>query len=269
MNKKDKVIEFWNNASCGEEAFYNKDSEGLNYLFEERERYRLEPYIVDFASFASYSQKLVLEIGVGLGCDHVMFARHGAQLHGIDLTDRGISNTQRRLNYYSLDSELTLGDAECLAFGNEIFDLVYSWGVIHHSPDTPKAISEIHRVLKKNGEAKIMIYNKFSIVGYMLWLRYALFTGKFWMGLDEIYSKYLESPGTKAYTVDQAKAMFSIFSEVNIRTTLTHGDLLESEVAGQRHRGIFLRLGRILMPRFIIRKCLPNAGLFMLITARK
>ena len=145
---------------------------------------------------------------------------------------------------------------------------MYSWGVLHHSPDTPKAIAEVWRVLKRGGGASIMIYHKWSMVGLMLWVRYALFGLRPWLTLNQIYARYLESPGTKAYSVAEARQLFSKFSEVEISTPLGHGDLLESNV-GQRHRGMALSLVRKVWPRRLIRRFLPNAGLAMLITARK
>jgi hypothetical protein len=113
-----------------------------------------------------------------------------------------------------------------------------------------------------------MIYHKHSLVGYMLWLRYALLPAKPWRSLNDIFSKHLESPGTKAYTVDEARRMFSRFNDVTISTVLTHGDLLESD-AGQRHRGRLLSLAKRLWPRRLLRAMLPGHGLFMLIEARK
>ena len=93
----------------------------------------------------------VLEIGVGLGADHHQFAAAGAELFGIDLTERAIAHTQHRLTVFGLKSDLAVGDAENLNFPDESFDKVYSWGVLHHSPDTPKAIAEVWRVLKRGG----------------------------------------------------------------------------------------------------------------------
>ena len=113
-----------------------------------------------------------------------------------------------------------------------------------------------------------MVYHKWSIVGLMLWVRYALLGLKPWLPLQEIYARYLESPGTKSYSVAEARKLFDDFSQVQIRTVLTHGDLLESD-AGQRHRGLLLTLARKLWPRRLIRRLLPGAGLFMLIEARK
>lgn len=113
-----------------------------------------------------------------------------------------------------------------------------------------------------------MIYHKWRLVGLMLWVRYALLGLKPWLPLRAIYARYLESPGTKAYSVAEARRLFAAFSDVRIRTVLTHGDLLESD-AGQRHRGALLDLARKLWPRGLIRRLAPGAGLFMLIEARK
>ena len=138
----------------------------------------------------------------------------------------------------------------------------------HHSPDTPKALFEVWRVLRPGGIAKIMIYHKWSLVGYMLWLRYALMRFRPWTSLANIYSKYLESPGTKAYTVREAREMFSAFKSVDVRIVLTHGDLLES-AAGQRHGGILLSVARLIWPRNLLRKWAKGHGLFILIQAIK
>lgn len=264
---KNQVHDFWNNASCGEDLYLtNNDRAG--FALQAEERYRLEPYIHDFAGFASSFGLRVLEIGVGLGADHQCFAEAGADLYGVDLTERAIEHTRRRLEVFELKSNLSVGDAEALEFPTESFDLVYSWGVLHHSPDTQKAITEVWRVLKKGGCARVMIYHKYSMIGLMLWLRYALLLGKPFRSLTSIYSEYLESPGTKAYSVTEALSLFSAFSNVSIKTILTHGDLLDSR-AGQRHAGLLISLARLIWPRRLIKKCFPAAGLFMLIDASK
>lgn len=265
--EKRQVQEFWSRASCGEDLYLQG---GNRFAFEAQAeaRYRLEPFIQEFAQFKSTTGLRVLEIGVGLGADHQRFAEAGADLHGIDLTERAVEHTRNRLNQFGLSSNLSTGDAENLRLPNNSFDLVYSWGVLHHSPNTPKAIAEVHRVLKPNGVAKIMIYHKWSMVGLMLWLRYALLAGRPWLSLRSIYAKHLESPGTKAYSVAEARSLFVAFNQVTIATVLTHGDLLES-AAGQRHSGLALSLARRIWPRQLIRRLFPNAGLFMLIEATK
>lgn len=264
---KKKVHDFWNEASCGENLYLlNADRAG--YEAQARTRYELEPYIFDLARFEEARGKRVLEIGVGLGADHQKFAEAGAELYGIDLTERAIDHTRRRLAAFGLSSRLAVGDAENLDFPQETFDLVYAWGVLHHSPDTPRAISEVWRVLKPGGVAKIMIYHKWSMVGLMLWVRYALLRFRPWIPLSTIYSRYLESPGTKAYSVGEARELLAAFSEVRISTRLGHGDLLESQ-AGQRHRGVLLALARKIWPRALLKRFFPTMGLGMLIEARK
>ena len=264
---KQQVQDFWNKASCGEELYLaSADRDG--YETQSQSRYELEPFILELARFEGARDKLVLEIGVGLGADHQKFAEAGAKLHGIDLTERAIEHTLRRLAAYGLTSELAVGDAENLTFSDESFDLVYSWGVLHHSPDTPKAIAEVWRVLKLGGQARVMIYHKWSLVGFMLWIRYAILGLRPWLSLKEIYARYLESPGTKAYSIREARTMFAGFREVQIKTLLGHGDLLNSE-AGQRHRGVLLSHARKIWPRALLKRLFPTMGLFMLIEARK
>ena len=162
-----------------------------------------------------------------------------------------------------------MADAEDLPFENESFDWVYSWGVLHHTPNTERAVAEASRVLKPGGTAKIMIYHKYSFVGFMLWIRYALVGLKPMTPLNQIYSQYLESPGTKAYSIAEARKLFAgKFTTFDIRVVLTHGDLLSSAV-GQRHRGLVLQVARLIWPRWLIRRFFNNYGLFMLITATK
>ena len=264
---KRAVREFWQAASCGE-RLYLETAERAGYMRQAEERYRLEPFIADFARFEASRGLRVLEIGVGLGADHQRFAEAGARLTGIDLTERAVEHTRRRLSLFALSSNLSVGDAEALDFPDASFDVVYSWGVLHHSPDTPRAIDEVRRVLKPGGIARIMIYHTWSMIGFMLWVRYALLRLRPWTSMRTLYARHLESPGTKAYSIAEARWLMRRFESVRIRTVLTHGDLLSSD-AGQRHRGPALTMARALWPRRLIQTMLPRAGLFMLIEARK
>lgn len=264
---KKEVYEYWNAVSCGEEQ-YLEGAERDDYLRQAKVRYGLEPRIPKFAEFDKYKGEKVLEIGVGLGADHQAFAEAGAELYGIDLTERAIEHTSRRMSLFGLNSRLQVADAENPPFEDESFDLVYSWGVLHHTPDTRKAIEEIYRVLKPGGELKIMIYHKRSLVGYMLWVRYALMRLKPGTTLDEIYGKHLESPGTKAYSIEEAESMLAGFKDITIRIALSHGDLLTPEV-GRGHRGYLLTIARTIWPRKMIQRYLERYGLFMMIAARK
>lgn len=264
---KEAVRKFWNGASCGENLYLSGRSRA-DFETHSRVRYEIEPYIKEFADFGNYKGKKVLEIGVGLGADHQKFAEAGASLHGVDLTERAIQNTKKRFELFSLRSELKVADAENLPFEDKSFDLVYSWGVLHYSSDTGRAIDEVYRILRDGGEAKVMIYHKWSLVGYMLWIRYALLRLKPTMSLRQVYKQYLESPNANAYSIDEARNLFRKFKNVEIDTVLTHVDLLTSDV-GQLHRGAVLTIARYIWPRWAIKRCFKKHGLFMLIKAKR
>jgi len=265
---KEEVRAFWDAAACGE--VYAEGAALEQRLERQRQlRYQLEPYIFDFARFSDGASRDVLEIGVGMGADHLEWANARPRtLTGIDLTSRAIELTHARLAARRLSSDLRVADAEDLPFADGSFDIVYSWGVLHHSPDTAKAVREVHRVLRPGGSARIMVYHKHSIVGYMLWLRYALLAGRPGRSLDDLYAHHLESPGTKAFTLDQVRGMFTAFTQVTARTQLSFGDLLQGAV-GQRHGGILLRAAKATWPRWLIRRLFGAHGLMALVEAVK
>jgi ubiquinone/menaquinone biosynthesis C-methylase UbiE len=268
QSMKTAVHDFWNRASCGE-VYASGEAYAQQLKVQAQARYALEPYIFELARFEEGCGKDVLEIGVGMGADHLEWAKsHPNSLSGVDLTERAIEHTSTRMSIGGFVSDLRVADAEDLPFFEESFDLVYSWGVLHHSPNTPAAVREVWRVLRPGGIARIMIYHKHSIVGYLLWIRYALLTGRLDRGLEEIYAKYLESPGTKAFTPAEARQMFAGFRETSICTRLAFGDLLEGAV-GQRHGGVPLRLAKRLWPRWLLRRIMPGHGLILWVEARK
>ena len=121
-NVKQQVRDFWNEASCGEKLYLTSDDRS-GFEAQSRKRYELEPIILDFAQFADYTGKKVLEIGVGLGADHQKFAEAGAELFGIDLTDRAVAHTRNRFECFGLSSKLDVGDAENLTFKDDTFDV--------------------------------------------------------------------------------------------------------------------------------------------------
>jgi ubiquinone/menaquinone biosynthesis C-methylase UbiE len=265
---KAQVRDFWDEKSCGE-VYATGESEKHYYESQSRARYELEPYVREFARFHEGQGKDVLEIGVGMGADHIEWAKAKPRLlAGIDLTPRAIEHTRKRLDIYGLKSEVRVGDAERLPFEDRSFDLVYSWGVLHHSPDTPKAVDEVFRVLRAGGTARIMIYHKYSLTGYMLWARYGPLAGRPFRSLNDIYSECLESPGTTAYSTEEARAMFGRFSTVSLRTQLCFGDLLQGAV-GQRHGGMLLSAAKKFWPRWLLKRVFKNHGLDLLIEATK
>lgn len=265
---KDEVRDFWEAASCGDVYAQGADlRERLEA--QAKVRYELEPFIFRFADFASGAGRDVLEIGVGMGADHLEWAKAKPRsLTGIDLTERAVAYTTSRLALYGLSSDVKVGDAENLPFAADSFDIVYSWGVLHHSPNTARAIAEVHRVLRPGGTARVMVYNRHSVVGALLWLRYGLLAGKPGMKMEQVYAEQLESPGTKAYTQEQARELFRGFTRVTTSVELSCGDLLTG-AAGQRHQGGLLSLARRVWPRALIERTMKNRGLFLLVEAVK
>jgi ubiquinone/menaquinone biosynthesis C-methylase UbiE len=159
---KERVREFWQQHPCGTK--FSDAEMGSREFFEriERHRYEKEWHIPGAAGFAGTRGLKVLEIGCGLGTDGAQFARAGADYTGIDLTEAAIDLARRRFALSGLKGDFRVSDAEKLDFPNDSFDIVYSHGVLHHTPDIESAISEIHRVLKPGGRAVVMLYHRGS-----------------------------------------------------------------------------------------------------------
>ncbi|MDD5596183.1 MAG: class I SAM-dependent methyltransferase [Candidatus Omnitrophica bacterium] len=162
---KNKVRAWWDSSPCcGSHA--NSDW-GSKEFFEQVDLYKdtYEPFTNAIARYPNWRGKQVLEIGVGLGKDFSRFAGNGAKATGIDLSGKSLELTQKRLKLFNLKGNLCVADAEELPFKDNVFDLVFSWGVLHHTPATGKAIREIYRCLKPDyGKAIVMLYNKHSFL---------------------------------------------------------------------------------------------------------
>lgn len=159
---KERVREFWQAHPCGTK--FSDAEMGTREFFErvEQHRYTKESHILAAGDFANAGGLKVLEIGCGLGTDGAQFAKAGADYTGIDLTEASIELARKRFELFGLKGEFRVADAERLDFAGESFDLVYSHGVLHHTPDIDAAIREIHRVLKPRGQARIMLYHRDS-----------------------------------------------------------------------------------------------------------
>src|SRR5207253_3046892 len=141
--------------------------------------------------------------GVGAGSDFYNWVNNGALAVGIDLTQSAIDLTEERLEINEIQPEryqVRVADAEMLTFDQEQFDIVYSWGVLHHTPNTVAAFNQTFRVLKHGGTLKAMIYHIPSWTGYMLWIRYALLRGRPFSSVKKTVFHHLVSTGTKVYT---------------------------------------------------------------------
>ena len=161
-NLKERVRAFWQANPCGTKFADAPPGTRRFYELVEDHRYQKEWHIPQAAGFASAQGLKVLEIGCGLGTDGAQFARAGADYTGVDLTDAAIELAQKRFDLFNLPGKFQTADAEKLDFADDSFDLVYSHGVLHHTPDTERAVREIYRVLRPGGRAVVMLYHRDS-----------------------------------------------------------------------------------------------------------
>src|SRR5438874_3526503 len=159
---KQRVRAFWQTRPCGTKFSDTEMSTREFFASVEAHRYTKEWHIPVAANFAATRGLKVLEIGCGMGTDGAQFAKAGADYTGIDLTEALIELARKRFALSHLNGEFRVSDAENLDFEDESFDLVYSHGVLHHTPDIEGAVREIHRVLKPGGRAIIMLYQRGS-----------------------------------------------------------------------------------------------------------
>jgi 2-polyprenyl-3-methyl-5-hydroxy-6-metoxy-1,4-benzoquinol methylase len=160
------VREFWEEHPCGEDTATAEEPPEY-FLDVERYRYTNAPFIPGAAEFSRFEGRRVLEIGCGIGTDGAQFALAGAEYVGVDLTQAAVDLARRNFAARGLNGDIEVADARELPFGAEAFDHVYSFGVIHHSPEPRRIVEEILRVLKPRGTVTVMLYNRTSINYYV------------------------------------------------------------------------------------------------------
>ena len=160
--------------------------------------------------FEKLKGKRVLEIGCGLGLHSQLIAEAGARLTSIDLTPRAVGLTQKRMALKDIQSDVRVMDAENMEFEANEFDFIWSWGVIHHSAQTERIVSEVFRVLKPAGEFRSMVYHKRSINALGILTR-GLLTGKFFKGMssEEVFNIYSDGYTARFYSAAEFGSMLS------------------------------------------------------------
>jgi SAM-dependent methyltransferase len=218
----------WSEDPAG--AVYGHEHEfGTRDFFDAVERHRYNeyaPWMPEVMGFNEFAGARLLEVGCGMGTDLLQFARGGAKVTGVDLTPRSIEISRQHFAVCGESGQFAIADGEHLPFADESFDVVYSNGVLHHTPDTAGAVREIHRVLRRGGQARVMLYHRHSL-GYwgQIILRYGVLHGELLRGRspEDIMSRYVEfnesggRPLVKVYSRGQARDLFSMFSEVKIQ----------------------------------------------------
>jgi SAM-dependent methyltransferase len=186
----------------------------------EARKYYVEPHIPPFAEFPQWRDKKVLEIGCGLGTESVQFARAGARLTAVDLSGESLALAKKRFEVYGLSARFLQGDVEQLSdwLPVEPFDLIWSFGVLHHTPNPARAIAQLRRYLAPAGELRIMVYSKISYK--LFWIMRE--TGEWdFSRMDELVARYSEAqtgcPVTYTYTFDEVRALLEGFEVLEIR----------------------------------------------------
>ena len=161
---------YWDNVPCNS-LHSNVEIGSKEYFVQvESKRYFAEPHIIPFCKFNNWKDKSVLDIGCGIGTDAINFAVNGAQYTGVELSGNSLNLCKKRFEVYNQHGDFYWGDAEKLSTFLPIreYDLIYSFGVIHHSPNPKKIMSEIKKYMNKNSLLKIMLYAKNSWKNYMI-----------------------------------------------------------------------------------------------------
>ncbi len=204
------VRDYWNKRPCNVRHSH-KPVGTLDYFDEvERKKYTVEPHIPLFAEFRAYKDKKVLEIGCGIGTDSINFARAGADLTVVDISEESLNICRQRFAVYNLSCRAILADCEHLdEVLSETFDMVYTFGCIHHTPNPQRAIEQIYARLKPGGELKMMVYAKYSYKMFAIMHEYGWNFGQ----VDNKVAQYSEAqtgcPVTYTYTFDSVKELLA------------------------------------------------------------
>ena len=202
----DDVKDYWNRQPCNVKHS-KKDVGTVEYFDEvERKRYTAEPHIPAFADFASWKGKKVLEVGCGLGTEGINFARAGAKYTATDLSSESLNLATQRFSVYNQKGDFYLGNSEELTsfLPRQKFDLIYSFGVIHHSPNPGKIFDQIYEYMDDDSILKIMLYSKDSWKGYMIDA-----------GYDQPEAQY-GCPIANMYTDDEVRELMMGFDVLSI-----------------------------------------------------
>lgn len=188
-----QVRDFWNARPCN--IRHSPKTVGERDYFDEVEgrKYLVEPHIPRFAEFTRWAGKRVLEIGCGIGTDTINFARAGARVTAVDVSDRSLEIARKRAQVFRL-TNITFVQANVeeltAVLPAERYDLVYSFGVIHHTPHPDIALSQMLTFLAPGGTLKLMVYHRYSWKVFSIVLAYG--RGAFW-NLDKIIAEHSEA----------------------------------------------------------------------------
>jgi 2-polyprenyl-3-methyl-5-hydroxy-6-metoxy-1,4-benzoquinol methylase len=201
----EQVRTYWDRRPCN--IRHSTKPPGSREYFDEVEarKYFVESHIPGFAEFPRWNGKRVLEIGCGIGTDTMNFARNGAQVTAVDLSEKSLEMARKRAEVFRLADRIRFfhGSAESLSdlVPADTFDLVYSFGVIHHTPHPDRVLEQVRNYVRPGSTVKIMVYNRYSWKVFWILMTYG--KGQFWR-LAEMVARHSEAetgcPVTYTYT---------------------------------------------------------------------
>ncbi len=223
---KEQVQNQWNSNPVGPQYAKLHKPHTLEWYQEiEAHRYGVYgPWMLDVMEFDKHRGEQLLEIGAGIGTDLSQFARNGAVVTDLDLSAGHMAHAQENFALRGLQARFVHHDAERLPFDDNTFDVVYSNGVLHHTPNTRSVVAEIKRVLKPGGKAIIMMYAEDSLHYWLklLW-RMGLDEGRLQrQSMHDIMSETVEitandaKPLVKVYTRRRLRELFNGFDDISI-----------------------------------------------------
>ena len=201
------VVKYWNARPCN--IRHSNKKVGTKEYFTEvtKRKYIVEPHILDFADFKKYDGKDVLEVGCGICTAAQSFIENGAIYKGIDISEESIKIARERFILYNLSGILEINNIEEMTDYSKQYDLIYSFGVLHHTPDIAKAVENIYNMLKVEGEFKLMLYAKNS------WKNFSI--------LDQLdqFEVQAHVPIADTYSNDEVHKLLHKFKNIKILQT--------------------------------------------------
>jgi len=208
MTSITKVKKYWNSNPCNIKHSDKKFLSKIYFKEVDKKKFFVEPHLKKFANIKNFNNKNILEVGCGIGTMARYFVKKSANYTGIDLSDKSIQITKKSLELFKLKGNILQANCEELSkyFKNgKKFDLIFSFGVIHHTPNISKAISEMRKLMHKNSILKIMIYSKNSYKNFLINENLERFEWK-----DNV-------PIANTYSIDEIKKLFINFKIIEIK----------------------------------------------------
>jgi 2-polyprenyl-3-methyl-5-hydroxy-6-metoxy-1,4-benzoquinol methylase len=206
------VQQYWDARPCN--IRHSTKPVGSKEYFDEVEarKYFVEPHIPAFAEFERWEGKRVLEVGCGIGTDSINFARAGAELTAVELSSESLRIAAQRAEVMGVADRIRFLEANAeeltATLTDEPYDLVYSFGVIHHTPHPERALAEMRALVAPGGTLKLMVYHRRS--WKVFWIVAAHGHGRFWKS-DELIAEHSEAetgcPVTFSYTRGEAREL--------------------------------------------------------------